>query len=225
MSASSSITSSSFNDYNTQLQGAALKATRAAVSLPADIPFHRSVHPHFAKELDECSARVLALTNKLLNLSSTLNAASSARGKGKARLESQDDVVDNFHSLIVDAVDQHLERAVSIVYHGSAATLNIIFLKDIGLDEFLGNLKMPAIAVNPNAFAASQRQKKTNVPQGRLDPALQHASHILKPQLSFKRKVDNNNSTAWMPTLRHKFNAQVPLGHNYTDEGRNPSYS
>ena len=112
MSASSSLSSSSFNDYNTQLQGAALKATRAAVVLPADIPFHRSVHPDFAKEVDQCSARVLSLTNKLLQLSSTLNTSASARGKGKARLEVQDDVVDNFHSLVVDAMDQLLERAV-----------------------------------------------------------------------------------------------------------------
>ena len=117
MSTSSGIASSSFNDYNTQLQGAALKATRAAVSLPADLTFHRTIHPDFAKELDECSARVLSLTNKLLSLSSTISASASARGKGKARLESQDDVVDNFRSLVVDAMDQVLERAVSISFN------------------------------------------------------------------------------------------------------------
>ncbi len=113
MASSSSLSSASFNDYNAQLQGYALKATRAAVSLPADIPFHRSVHPDFAKEVDRCSARVLSLTNKLLQLSSTVNASASARAKGKARLEAQDDVVDNFHSLVVDAMDTLLERAVS----------------------------------------------------------------------------------------------------------------
>lgn len=110
---SSSISSSSFNDYNAQLQGSALKATRAAVSLPADIPFHRSIHPEFAKELDQCSTRVLSVTNKLLSLSATVNASTSSRGKGKARLEAQDDVVDNFHSLVVDVMDQLLENAVS----------------------------------------------------------------------------------------------------------------
>lgn len=113
MSASSSISSSSFNDYNAQLQGSALKATRAAVSLPADIPFHRSIQPEFAQGLDQCSARVLSLTNKLLNLSTTVNTSTSVRGKGKGRLEAQDDVVDNFHSLVVDVMDQLLENAVS----------------------------------------------------------------------------------------------------------------
>ncbi len=110
---SSRISSSSFNDYNAQLQGSALKATRAAVSLPTDIPFHRSIHPEFAKGLDQCSARVLSLTNKLLSLSTTVNASTRSRGKGKARLEAQDDVVDNFHSLVVDVMDQLLENAVS----------------------------------------------------------------------------------------------------------------
>lgn len=113
MPGSSSISSASFNDYNAQLQGSALKATRAALGLPADIPFHRSVHPDFAKELDQCSARVLTITNKLLNLASTSNSSASARGKGKARLESQDDVADHFHSFVVDTMDQLLERAVS----------------------------------------------------------------------------------------------------------------
>ncbi|KAI0739418.1 hypothetical protein C8Q80DRAFT_1198600 [Daedaleopsis nitida] len=196
---STSLSSSSFNEYNAQLQGAALKATRAAVFLPADIPFHRSVHPDFAEEVDQCSARVLSLTNKLLQLSSTLNASNNPRGKGKARLEVQDDVVDNFHSLVVDAMDQLLERA------------------DIGLDEFLGHFKPPAIAVNPTALATTQKKSKSNVPQGRLDPALQHASHLPKPQLTFKRKIDNSNHTAWVPILRHKYNAQVPLGYHYKD--------
>ncbi|RDX45737.1 hypothetical protein OH76DRAFT_1407731 [Lentinus brumalis] len=207
MASSSSLSSASFDDYNAQLQGSALKATRAAVSLPADIPFHRSVHPDFAKEVDRCSARVLSLTNKLLHLSSTVNASASARAKGKARLEAQDDVVDNFHSLVVDAMDTLLERA------------------DIGLDEFLGNFKAPAIAVNPVPLATAQK-KKSNVPQGRLDPALQHAAHLAKPQLSFKRKVDNSNHTAWVPTLRHKYNAQVPLGYNFMEsEGEEASTS
>lgn len=55
---------------------------------------------------------------------------------------------------------------------------------------------------------------------GRLDPALQHASHLPKPQLKFKRKVDNTDMP-WRPTLKHKYNAQVPLGYDMLsdDEG------
>ncbi|CDO75141.1 hypothetical protein BN946_scf184639.g3 [Trametes cinnabarina] len=199
MSDTPAITPASFDDYNAQLQGAALRATRAALGLPADIPFHRSVHPEFAQELDQCSERVLSIANKLLTLSSTASSAASARGKGKARLESQDDVVDRFHSLVVDAMDQLLERA------------------DIGLDEFLGHSKAPAIVVNA-AQPAAQKQKKSTVQPGRLDPAIQHASHLAKPQLTFKRKVDNSAETMWRPTLKHKYNAKVPLGYNLQEE-------
>jgi exosome complex exonuclease RRP6 len=50
-----------------------------------------------------------------------------------------------------------------------------------------------------------------------LDPVLRHASHLPKPQLLFKTKVDNQDNSPWRPNLAHKYNAQVPLGHNYSD--------
>lgn len=103
-----------FDEYNTALQAAALKAVKSSVAnVPTDLSFHRTVNPGYAKDLDACSARVLSITNKLLSLVATANVTPAARGKGKARLENQDDVVDNFHSLVVDAMDQMLERAVS----------------------------------------------------------------------------------------------------------------
>ena len=63
--------------------------------------------------------------------------------------------------------------------------------------------------------------KKTDTWRGRLDPALQHASHLIKPQLLFKTKMDNQDNSPWYPTLPHKYNAQVPLGYNYSDADDN----
>lgn len=63
----------------------------------------------------------------------------------------------------------------------------------------------------------SKKSQKFSAPRGHLDPALQHASHLRKPQLSFKRKPDNDNNTSWYPGLTHKYHAQVPLGFNYHD--------
>lgn len=104
----------SFEAYNEALQTAALKAIKSSVvAFPADVAFHRSVHPEYGKDLDSCSSRILSITNKLLALSASANASQSGRGKGKGRLVDQEDVVDNFRSLVVDAVDQMLERAVS----------------------------------------------------------------------------------------------------------------
>ncbi|KZT11760.1 uncharacterized protein LAESUDRAFT_733747 [Laetiporus sulphureus 93-53] len=196
-SSSSPFTPASFNDYNNSLQTVALTATKRGAQLPADISFHRTIDRAFGRELDACSARVLSLTNRLLALAASVHG-SNAKSKGKARLESAEDVLDDFRALVVDPMDQLLERA------------------DICLDEVLGRTKPPAIAVNPTP-TTMQKKKAKIPPKGRLDPALQHASHLPKPQLRFARKVDNSPHTIWQPTLQHKYHAQVPLGYNLND--------
>jgi exosome complex exonuclease RRP6 len=70
-------------------------------------------------------------------------------------------------------------------------------------------VKAPAIAVNPPAAKAPSRAP----PKGRLDPALLHASHLRKPQLSFARKPNNFLEGPWRSSLKHKYHAQVPLGY------------
>jgi exosome complex exonuclease RRP6 len=103
---------SNFETYNARLLTSALNATRMAAGIPSDVAFHRSMDSGFAHELDAFTGRVLSVTNRLLSLVSTVDQ--SRASKGKARLGSQDDVVDNFYSLIVDATDQLLERTVRI---------------------------------------------------------------------------------------------------------------
>ena len=140
------LTQEGFDTYNTELQGAALKATRNAAFLPADLAFYRSLDRGIAKEIDACSSRVLTLTNRLLDLTATADNAKS-RSKGKARLE-HDDIADNFRSSVVDAMDQLLERAVSLLVRTCVYSYSFVF-QDICLDEFMGLFKQPAIAVNP----------------------------------------------------------------------------
>ncbi|KAI0265554.1 ribonuclease H-like domain-containing protein [Gloeopeniophorella convolvens] len=167
--------------------GGALKATKHAAGLPADLAFHRSVDSDLAKDLEASSSKVLSLTNMLLDLASTI-------GGSRARLRDEDDFIDRFGALIVEPMDQLLERA------------------DIALDQFSGRTKAPAIAINP------PEPKKKPAPSGRQEPVIQHAAHLPKPQLKFKRKVDNANGLVWQPSLRHKFNAQVPLGYTFQPE-------
>ncbi|KIM36578.1 hypothetical protein M413DRAFT_449112 [Hebeloma cylindrosporum] len=198
------IASASFDAHITRLQAAALAATRKSAVLPLDIAFHRSMDPEFAQGLDTFSERVLAVTNRLLNLVSTVDQTKSSRGKGKGKLENQDDVVDNFHSLVVDSMDQLLEKT------------------DICLDEFLGKNKAPAIAINPPIASNSKRSMtKTSTKQstsepGRIEPVIHHAPHLSKPQLLFTKQPENSDAP-WYPTLSHKYNAKVPLGYIYTD--------
>ncbi|KAF5315383.1 hypothetical protein D9619_007468 [Psilocybe cf. subviscida] len=192
------LSSTGFDAYNAKLQASALAATRKSAGIPGDVGFHRSMDQDLASDLDAFSDRVLAMTNRLLNLVSTVDYI---QGKGKAKLESEDDVVDQFHSLVVDSMDQLLERT------------------DTCLDQFLGKNKAPAIAINPPIMP----KQKVTVEKGRVPQAvIQHAAYLSKPQLHFTKKPDNSD-TPWHPTLPHKYNAKVPLGHVYVDEADNQS--
>ncbi|KAH9080509.1 ribonuclease H-like domain-containing protein [Lactarius deliciosus] len=190
-SSQSPLTKSEFDSYHTQLQASALKATKHASSLPTDLAFHRSVDSDLARDLEACSNKVISITNTLLNLVSTVGGSKSTKGKGKDRVRDEDDFLDRFGSLIVEPMDQLFERA------------------DIALDQFSGRSKAPAIAINP------PEPRKKAAPKGRQEPVIQHALHLQKPQLKFKRKVDNTNSVVGSPTLRHKFNARMPLGFTF----------
>jgi PMC2NT (NUC016) domain len=74
------------------------------------------------QDLDTFSERVLLLTNKLLNLAATVD---QSLVKGKGKLASQDDVVDNFHSLVVDSMDQLLEKTVSLSFNDVPFLFNL----------------------------------------------------------------------------------------------------
>jgi exosome complex exonuclease RRP6 len=104
------LSAASFDEFNSQLQTTALKATRNAALLPSDVRFHRSMDASFARDLDALSQRALVLSNRLLSLAGVLSGNEDK--KGKRKLEDQDDVVDRFQSLVVDSMDQLLERTV-----------------------------------------------------------------------------------------------------------------
>ena len=87
-----------------------LTTIRKNVGLPSDVAFHRSMDHSFAQNLDTFS-EILPVTNKLLNFFAATVDQSLVKGK----LEGQDDVVDNFHSLVVDSMDQLLEKTVSLI--------------------------------------------------------------------------------------------------------------
>jgi exosome complex exonuclease RRP6 len=98
-----------FDEYNGNTQAAALKAIKSSVvALPQDLAFHRSLDARYAASVDMCSDRVLGLINKMLGLATSVDAA-----KSKAKLESQEDLVDRFKAVAVDAMDRMLERTVS----------------------------------------------------------------------------------------------------------------
>ena len=130
-----------FNIGNAKLQATALATTRKAVGLPSDVAFHRSMDHSFSQDLDAFSERVLLVTNKLLSLVATVDQSQGIRGKGKGKLASQDDVVDNFHSLVVDSMDQLLEKTVSIQRRLFSVWSTLIY-RIYALTTFWGRIKL-----------------------------------------------------------------------------------
>ena len=97
-----------------------------------------------------------SLTNKLFDLTSSNNDPES-RARKRPRLENEEDIIDDFHGIIVDLMDILLEKSVSSMQH-----IVILFLpsvtQDMRIDEFLGVSKVPA------PIAESHKQ----TPQGRV---------------------------------------------------------
>jgi PMC2NT (NUC016) domain len=111
------LTRTEFDGYYAQLQESALKTTKHAAGLPSDLAFHRSVDSDLAKELEACSSRVVPMMNMLLGLASTIGSSKNGKGNGRARLQDEDDFVDRFEALVVEPMDQLLERTVRSVLH------------------------------------------------------------------------------------------------------------
>jgi exosome complex exonuclease RRP6 len=114
----------SLEEYLAILKGRTDQTVSSASKLPQDIPFHRSLDRKFRTDLDAASERVLRLTNKLLKLSNSLNKKKAAATQGrKSRrdeeneptLNDEDDIMDRFHSIVVDVLDPLLEHAVRFV--------------------------------------------------------------------------------------------------------------
>ena len=138
------LNSASFDSYQSKLQLAALTATKRAFILPQDIQFHRTLDKSFGAEIDAVSARVLSLTDKLLRYAQ----GSSAKGKDKAILRTEDDLVEGYHLSVIDTTDQLYENAVSL--HKpliTPPTANHIDVQDKVLDQLSGR-SQPAIPLH-----------------------------------------------------------------------------
>lgn len=117
---------------------AALEAgTSHAAQFPdkSDLMFHRTLDRKFARGIDSSGQRVLKLADQLLQLTVDSQPKTKNRLKPRRKLADEDDVVDSFHSTVVEHVDSLLEDA------------------DHNLDEVNGELKKAAIQVNPSAHA------------------------------------------------------------------------
>ena len=103
-----------FEAWQTSLFAALVKATKAANAIPAgDVIFYRSLDRSFADNMSDASTATLDLCNGLLR---------QAGGPGAEQLNDSDDVNDRF-DIVVDIVDNMLEKVVRDTTHASDSTL------------------------------------------------------------------------------------------------------
>ncbi|APA14304.1 hypothetical protein SS1G_11882 [Sclerotinia sclerotiorum 1980 UF-70] len=111
-----------------------------------------------------------------------LKSAGTVSGLRVPILEDADDVDNNWRS-VVDVVDSLLEKT------------------DTCLDEYTGIIKRKLVE-EPSATSKSQRKF--------LDNSLR-TQNLVKPQLAFEMKPDNEDTSPWLPLLKTKPHAKVPL--------------
>ncbi|TVY30853.1 Exosome complex exonuclease [Lachnellula hyalina] len=125
-------------------------------------------------------------SNRLLDLSSQLlKSATSISDLRAPALEELDDVENNWRS-VVDVIDSLLEKT------------------DTCLDEYTGMIKRKE---QSPADQATSNQKKNTTSLGN---AFRN-QNLVKPQLAFDIKPDNQDTSPWKPLLTSKPHATVPL--------------
>ncbi|KAF7910366.1 hypothetical protein EAE99_011282 [Botrytis elliptica] len=111
-----------------------------------------------------------------------LKSAASVSGVQVPILEDVDDVDNNWRG-VVDVVDSLLEKT------------------DTCLDEYTGIIKRKQVE---ETSATMKSQKRP------LDNSLR-TQNLVKPQLAFEVKPDNEDTSPWLPLLKTKPHAKVPL--------------
>lgn len=173
-----------FSTFQNEASAALVDVTKTAVGLAAeDLPFHRSFDSAFASSLDQCSTTTLGLINSLLR------NATAGTDLDTPKLGDVEDIETNWND-VVEVVDFLLEKA------------------DTCLDEYTGAIKQKNPVAGPNARRDDSHKRKTT----KLGAANMFKNrNIAKPQLGFKSKVNNHDSSAWKPILKSKPHAVVPL--------------
>ena len=182
---------SEFDGYYAKLQESALKATKHAAGIPSDLAYHRSVDSDLAKDLEACSSRVASITNIVLGLASTIGSSKSAKGKGKARLQDEDDFLDRFGALVVEPMDQLLERAVRSVFQPFAL-----------LSPYLGYCARPILWQDESACYCRQRSTTKKEGGSLKSSGTSHPACITPPKTATQVQAEGR-SHKWRLLVSH----------------------
>jgi exosome complex exonuclease RRP6 len=169
---------SDFQAYHDRVTKSLVEVVRAGGQISnTDLSFHRS-SDKISRQLDQQNARLLRLTNKLLK------AACQDSAVKPPALRDQDAVDDNWRG-IVSVVDDLLEKS------------------DVCLDEFTGAIRRMSPAPQ-EGVQTPPKQPATSTKLGYSRVPNQFPKVMYKPQMHFKRKVNNINPEPFKPLLFEK---------------------
>ncbi|CAL3971776.1 unnamed protein product [Diplocarpon coronariae] len=188
-----------FKSLQEQVQASLISITRTTGQLSAeDLGFHRSFNSEVGTALDEQSERVLTLARALLE-----SAASISELKAPF-LEDADDVENDWRN-VVDVVDSLLEKS------------------DTCLDEYTGMIKRKGTPstdlstqvgpitclslLKPSAYDSKIPSRFKKQTPGNL----YRNQNLVKPQLGFEVKPNNDDDSTWKPILTSKPHGIVSL--------------
>ncbi|KAI6245921.1 Exosome complex exonuclease rrp6 [Erysiphe necator] len=172
-----------FKTLQNQIQPGLLDITRTVGRITAeDLTFQRSLNREVRTVLDEQSERLLSLASALIK------SAASISDLRSPILEDVEDVENNWRS-VVDVVDSLLEKS------------------DSCLDEYTGLIKRNDTAESNLKNEPHPKSKK----QGSVLDQNLRTQNIVKPQLAFEKKPDNDDKTPWKPFITTKPHAIVSL--------------
>ncbi|KAH8791558.1 ribonuclease H-like domain-containing protein [Hyaloscypha finlandica] len=171
-----------FKSLQDQIQAALIATTRTTGQISSeDLGFQRSFNPEMGTALDEQSERLLSLASALLK------SAVSISELRAPILQDADDVENNWRG-VVDVIDSLLEKS------------------DTCLDEYTGVIKRKEPATGEQSSQSSSKSKK----HGPLGNAFR-TQNLVKPQLAFENRPNNDDNTPWRPLLVSKPHATVSL--------------
>ncbi len=137
----------------------------------------------FQRSLNPATGEALdEQTARLLNISSSILKTAAALTESDVPVLEEVDDVDNNWKRVVDVVDSLLERA------------------DMSLDEYTGLIKRKG---PDGAEPYTSKARKQGNPF--------RNQNLVKPQLAFEHKPNNNPTEPWKPLLKTKPHAIVPL--------------
>lgn len=173
-----------FRSLQDNIQTALIATTRTSGQIASeDLGFQRSLNSEIGTSLDEQSARLLELSSKLLK------SAASLAELTVPVLEELEDVDNNWRN-VVDVVDSLLEKA------------------DTCLDEYTGVIKRRDTP-NTSSFETTAKSRTTKHTSSLGNTF--RTQNLVKPQLAFNIKPDNDDTSPWKPILDTKPHAIVPL--------------